>query len=127
MLSALFTGACVIDAWRYLHPLVSAFSWTKFDGSVASRIDLNRCPFSWVHGVLSCKMLPCPVSDHSAVHLEISIPEPIPRGQVVSVLIFLFLRSLTSSLLSRSFSLAGGCARGPLRPFRSGGMSGRAA
>ena len=79
-LSALFDGCCVADVWRILHPGQVGFSWTKSDGSFASRIDLVGCPFSWLHCVQACDLLSCPFSDHSAVLLKCPIPEPLPRG-----------------------------------------------
>lgn len=79
-LSALFDECCVADVWRILHPGQSSFSWTKSDGSFASRIDLVGCPYSWLHCVQSCDIVPCPFSDHSAVLLKCPIPEPLPRG-----------------------------------------------
>ena len=38
------------------------------------------CPFSWLHCVSLCEILPCPFSDHSAVSLKVSIPLPLPHG-----------------------------------------------
>lgn len=79
-LRTLFSDCAMIDIWRYLHPDSVAFSWMRPDGSLSSRIDLLGCPYVWVHGVESCELLPCPFSDHCAVSLVCSIPEPIPRG-----------------------------------------------
>ena len=79
-LSAHFDECCVADIWRILHPGQSGFSWTKGDGSFASRIDLVGYPLTWLHSVRSCDLLPCPFSDHSAVLLKCPIPEPLPRG-----------------------------------------------
>ena len=45
LLSSLFLDCCVVDIWRLLHPSVSAFSWSRRDNSVASRIDLIGCPY----------------------------------------------------------------------------------
>lgn len=79
-LGDLFRDCCVIDIWRSLHPTTAAFTWLKPDGTSSSRIDLVGCPHSWLHRVDSCQILSCPFSDHSAVVLKVSIPEPIPRG-----------------------------------------------
>lgn len=79
-LFALFRECCVVDVWRALHPNQRSFSWTKSDGSFASRINLVGCPYSWLHHVQSCDLLPCPFSVHSAVILNSVIPEPLPRG-----------------------------------------------
>ena len=37
-LEALFDACCVVDIWRYLHPGSVGFTWTRWDGSLASRI-----------------------------------------------------------------------------------------
>ena len=79
-LSSLFNECCVADVWRILHPDLPGFSWTRSDGSLASRIDLIGCPFSWLHCVQACDLLPCPFSDHCAVLLNCPVPEPLPRG-----------------------------------------------
>ena len=76
----LFSEACVFDVWRYLHPDTIAFSWTRHDGLLASRIDLFGCPQSWAHGVHACDFVPCPYSDHVAVVLGVSPPVQLFRG-----------------------------------------------
>ena len=76
----LFSEACVFDVWRYLHPDTIAFSWTRHDGLLASRIDLFGCPLSWAHGVHACDFVPCPYSDHVAVVLGVSPPVQLFRG-----------------------------------------------
>ena len=45
-LSRLFDACCVLDIWRYLHPSSSGSTWTRWDGSLSSRIDLFGCPYS---------------------------------------------------------------------------------
>ena len=67
MLSSLFLDCCVVDIWRELHPGVSAFSWCRPDGALASSIDLIGCPYVWVPHVSSADILPCPFSDHCAL------------------------------------------------------------
>ena len=79
-LKYLFEDCCVIDIWRYLHPSSSGFTWTRWDGSLASRIDLFGVPFSWVSSVSSCDIVPCPFSDHCGVFLSLSIPDAVPPG-----------------------------------------------
>ena len=46
LMSALFREACVVDAWRHCHPTSKWFTWTKWDGSISSRIDLIGVPTS---------------------------------------------------------------------------------
>ena len=79
-LFSLFDACCVVDIWRYLHPSSSNFTWTRWNGSVASRIDLIGVPYVWVPSVLSCDIVPCPFSDHCGVLLSVSIPDVTPPG-----------------------------------------------
>ena len=79
-LTALFEDCCVTDIWRYLHPDSSSYTWTKPDGSLASRIDLCRVPYVWVSSVSSCDTVPCPFSDHCALLLSLSVPDVAPPG-----------------------------------------------
>ncbi|RMX57227.1 hypothetical protein pdam_00023524 [Pocillopora damicornis] len=50
----LFEDCCVIDIWRHLHPSSLGFTWTRWDGSLASHIDLFSvqislyCPLSFL-------------------------------------------------------------------------------
>lgn len=57
-LTALFDACCVIDIWRYLNPDSSSFTWTRWDGSFSSRIDLCGVPYVWVSSVSSCDIVP---------------------------------------------------------------------
>ena len=79
-LGRLFDDSCCIDIWRYLHPSSSAFTWTKLDGSISSRIDLIGCPYVWVASVSACDIFPCPFSDHCAVSCSLTVPDAIPPG-----------------------------------------------
>lgn len=76
----LFDSCCVIDIWRYLHPQTTSYTWTRSNGSFASRIDLIGVPYVWVSAVSSCEIIPCPFSDHCGVCLSVSVPDVIPRG-----------------------------------------------
>ena len=79
-LGLLFQEFCVLDVWRHLHPDLRAYTWLKPNGSQSSRIDLIGFPSIWAHLVSFCTICPCPFSDHDAVFLAFSIPEPFPRG-----------------------------------------------
>ena len=79
-LVALFDACCVVDIWRYLHPDSPGFTWTRWDGSIASRIDLCGVPYVWVSSVSSCSIVPCPFSNHCALLLSLSIPDVVPPG-----------------------------------------------
>ena len=80
MLSSLFSDCCVVDIWRVLHPGVSAFSWCRPDGALASRIDLIGCPCVWVPHVSAADILPCPFSDHCALSFSFVLPDSVPMG-----------------------------------------------
>ena len=80
MLSGLFSDCCVVDIWRELHPGVSAFTWCRPDGALASRIDLIGCPYVWVPHVSSVDILPCPFSDHCALSFSWTLPDSVPVG-----------------------------------------------
>ena len=79
-LSRLFSSCRVLDIWRYLHPSSNSFTWSRWNGLLASRIDLFGVPFSWVSAVSVCDILPFPFSDRCAVHLSVSVPETIVPG-----------------------------------------------
>ena len=79
-LKYLFDDCWVVDIWRYLHPSSVGFTWTRWDGSLASHIDLFGVPFSWVPSVSSCSFVPCPFSDHCGVFLSCFIPDAVPPG-----------------------------------------------
>ena len=75
-----FQECSIVDIWRSLNPNVMGFTWDKPDGSLSSRIDTIGCSYSWAPFVNSVSILPYPLSDHSSVVLDASIPESIPRG-----------------------------------------------
>ena len=76
----LFEACCAVDIWRYMHPSSSSFTWTRWNGAFASRIDLIGVPYVWVSSVSSCDIFPCPFSDHCAVLLSVSVPDTVPPG-----------------------------------------------
>ena len=79
-LARLFDDCCCVDVWRYLHPSLSSFTWTRWNGTVASRIDLVGCPYVWLSSVLSSEFCPCPFSDHCAVLFAVTVPDAVPPG-----------------------------------------------
>ena len=74
-LEILFREFCVLNVWRHLHTDLRAYTWLKPDGSLSSHIDLIGFPFTWLHLVSSCSIVPCPFSDHDAVFPGFSIPD----------------------------------------------------
>lgn len=79
-LTRLSDSCCVVDIWRYLHPTSSSFTWNRWDGRLASRFDLVRCPYPWILSVSACDIIPFPLSDHCALLFTFSIPDVIPPG-----------------------------------------------
>lgn len=79
-LTRLFDSCCVVDIWSYLHPTTSSFTWNRWDGQLASRIDLMGCPYPWISSVSACDIVPFPLSDHCALLFSFSIPDVIPPG-----------------------------------------------
>ena len=69
------TGLC--DVWRRVNPDGDEFTWTRknlFDPTRMSKARLDRfyIPPSLLPSVRSCKILPCSLSDHSAVQQTVS-------------------------------------------------------
>lgn len=58
-LVALFDACCIVNIWRYLHPDSSGFTWTRWDGSFASHINLCGSLCLGIFCVLLCC---CPLS-----------------------------------------------------------------
>ena len=79
MFSGLFLDCCVMDIWRE-HPCVSAFTWCRPNGALASRIDLIGCPYVWVPYMSSVDLLHCPFSDHCALSFSWTLSDSVPVG-----------------------------------------------
>lgn len=79
-LRGLFDACCVVDIFRYLHPSTPGFTWTKWNGALALRIDLVGIPFLWVSSVSACSVVPCLFSDHCGVQLSVAVPDIILPG-----------------------------------------------
>ena len=79
-MKALFDSCCVVDIWRYLHLDVSGFTWSRWNVSIASRIDLCGVPYVWVSSVSTCDIVPSPFSDYCALSLSLSVPDAVPPG-----------------------------------------------
>ena len=73
------------DVWRRLHPHDKKFSWQRNNprsntGISKARLDRFYAPIDVMSSVLSCDIVPCSLSDHSAVCLKITTPSPQKRG-----------------------------------------------
>ena len=79
-LRGLFDACSVVDIFRYLHPSTPGYTWSKWNGTLASRIDLVGIPSHWVSSVSACSVVPCPFSDHCGVQVSVTVPDSIPSG-----------------------------------------------
>lgn len=79
-LRGLFDACSVVDIFRYLHPSTPGYTWSKWNGTLASRIDLVGIPSHWVSSVSACSVVPCPFSDHCGVLASVTVPDSIPSG-----------------------------------------------
>lgn len=83
----LFCSLCVdfslIDIWRKQNPRNVAFTWSNRDHTQASRIDRFFLAKNLVPKVISCDILPCILSDHDFVKMEITASGSSKRGSGV--------------------------------------------
>ena len=100
-----------MDVWRYFHPISKSFPWNRWDGQLASCIDLVGCPFSWVSSASSCDIVPFPFSDHCPVLFSFSIPDVIPPGPGLWKLNISILQDAEYSKLITDFWLNWWCSQ----------------
>ena len=79
-LRGLFDACSVVDIFRYLHPSTPGFTWSRWNGALASRIDLVAIPSQWVSSISACSVVPCPFSDHCGVQVSVTVPDIIPSA-----------------------------------------------
>ena len=67
------------DAWRRLNPLEQKCTWLRNNPSIqrAWRFYVNSSVMS---SIQTCRIVPCSLSDHSAVTLVIKLPSQNPRA-----------------------------------------------
>ena len=71
MLSSFRNNYRLVDAYRACYPHDVATSWTAADGSVACRLDRFYDSAS-LKSSLTAQMIPCALSDHSAVGITLA-------------------------------------------------------
>ena len=79
-LSTLISTLNLVDAWRARHPLASEFTWTRPNGSQASRLDMFLVSKELVPNIRTIDILPFFRSDHHYVYLEVSLPSTLSLG-----------------------------------------------
>ena len=72
-LASLKSDFCLVDIWRKqnLHEII--FTWSNSDRTQASRLDRLFIAKSLVSQVFSCEILPCVLSDHDILKLDLSL------------------------------------------------------
>ena len=73
------------DAWRRLNPNECKFTWQRSNPNCAqgvskSRLDRFYIPLYLFSSIHTCKIIPCSLSDHSAVLLTFNFPVRAQRG-----------------------------------------------
>ena len=61
------------DTWRYLNPQLKDFTWSRLNPCTARRLDYILCSENLITHIKDTQHLVCPVSDHKAVCLNITI------------------------------------------------------
>ena len=78
-LKSVFNSFSLCDTWRRLNPGVKKFTWFRNNsasvhGASKSRLDRFYVPLCLFSSVHSCDIIPCSLSDHSAVLLKFKPP-----------------------------------------------------
>ena len=79
-LVTLMSDFSLVDVWRKQNPRAISFTWSNSDRTQASRIDRFFLAKSSFHNVSSCQILPCVLSDHDFIKLELSLKGIVKRG-----------------------------------------------
>ena len=70
----------LIDVWRKQNPRKVSFTWSNSDRTQPSRIDRFFIAKSLFSKGFSCEILPCVLSDHDFIKLDVSLEGVINRG-----------------------------------------------
>ena len=79
-LVTLMSDFSLVDVWRKQNPRAISFTWSNSDRSQASRIDRFFIVKTLFNKVSSCQFLPCVLSDHDYVRLDLSLEGIVKRG-----------------------------------------------
>ena len=79
-LVTLMSDFTLVDVWRKQNPRMISFTWSNSARTQASRLDRFFLAKSSFDKVSSCQILPCIVSDHDFVKLELSLEGIVKRG-----------------------------------------------
>ena len=76
----LMSDFSLVDVWHKQNPRTISFTWSNSDRTQASRIDRFFIAKSSFNKVSSCQILPCVLSDHDFIKLELSLKGIVKRG-----------------------------------------------
>ena len=79
-LVTLMSDFSLVDVWRKQNPRMISFTWSNSDQTQASRLDRFFIAKSSFDKVSSCQILPCVLSDHDFVKLELSLEGIVKCG-----------------------------------------------
>ena len=82
-LVTLMSDFSLVDVWRKQNPRGISFTWFNSSRSQASRIDRFFIAKSLLRNASSCHILPCVLSDHEYLKLDLSFEGVIARGSGV--------------------------------------------
>ena len=69
-----------VDVWRFAHPEVKQYTWSRRKPLSMSRLDMFLCPLNTLSSISECEIVPGILTDHSFVQVVLQI-EKIPRGR----------------------------------------------
>ena len=79
-LVTLMSNFSLVDVWGKQNPHTISFTWSNSDRTPASQIDRFLVAQSSFNKVSSCQILPCVLSDHDFIKLELSLEGIVKRG-----------------------------------------------
>lgn len=79
-LVTLMSDFSLVDVWRKQNPRTVSYTWANKDRIQASRIDRFFIAKSLFSNVFCCKILPCVLSDHDYVKLDVLLEEVVGHG-----------------------------------------------
>ena len=79
-LVTLMSNFSLVDVWGKQNPHTISFTWSNSDRTPASQIDRFLVAQSSFNKVSSCQILPCVLSDHDFIKLELSLKGIVKRG-----------------------------------------------
>ena len=76
-----------VDIWREMHSDQKQYTWVRRHPIIMSHLDYFLIHESTIDMIVNCKIIPCYLSDHSAVILELQMDKEIRGGGIGSLII----------------------------------------